>query len=142
MISYDDLVVALQAWRVKQGLPVGQLSGTLTPPPAIGKSASPPPAPPRPATAPPKPPASSRPGTPPPLRGDESIDADADVLLANDTVYDSEGADFALSFAGEPQDAQDAQDESTQIGGPPSRPSERTAPGGLPLGGKPPKEEW
>src|SRR3954465_8489072 len=30
MIPYEDLVVALQAWRVKQGLPVGSLAPVAT----------------------------------------------------------------------------------------------------------------
>ncbi len=35
MIPYDDLVIALTTWRARQGLPVGQLSGALTPPPGM-----------------------------------------------------------------------------------------------------------
>ena len=43
MIPYEDLVIALQSWRAKQGLPVSQLSGALVPPaqrtPAYGSPA-------------------------------------------------------------------------------------------------------
>src|SRR5690606_9446428 len=52
MIPYDDLVIALATWRARQGLPVAQLSGSLTPPPPVPDEApvprSSPPAPPRP----------------------------------------------------------------------------------------------
>ena len=32
MIPYEDLVLALTTWRARQGLPVGMMSGSLTPP--------------------------------------------------------------------------------------------------------------
>lgn len=46
MIPYDDLVVALTAWRARQGLPVAQemTAGAPPPPPARGRGAPPAPA--------------------------------------------------------------------------------------------------
>jgi hypothetical protein len=59
MISYDDLVVALAAWRARQGLPVVQIAGSVAPArPAAEPSAplqarsAPPGAPPRPGARP------------------------------------------------------------------------------------------
>jgi hypothetical protein len=129
MIPYEDLVVALQAWRVKQGLPVGMMSDMITPPPV--RAAAPAPAPVR--TAPPAPPP-ARPGppgpppkspTPPPLAPPDSIDeAVDDAALLEETHYENEGADFALSFG---QHA-DGEHEGTTVddpNGPPLRPKQR-----------------
>ncbi|HEY4179766.1 MAG TPA: hypothetical protein VGM90_23150 [Kofleriaceae bacterium] len=105
MIPYDDLVIALQTWRAKQGLPVGQLSGQLTPPPA-------------PAAKVPSGPTFSN-AAPPPLQHathDEPID-DVDGHLIeeqHDENYNAEAGDFAMGF----QPA--GNDESTSIGGQPS----------------------
>jgi hypothetical protein len=42
MISYDDLVVALAAWRARQGLPVVQVAGSVArPAPAPARSMPP-----------------------------------------------------------------------------------------------------
>ena len=117
MIPYEDLVIALQTWRAKQGLPVAQLSGALTPPPA----ASAPPAPPRPQAF------LGNVATPPPLAAptqDDALDVDEAALLEDH--YEAEGDDFAMAFGaagpGVPGD------DSTAIGGPPplGRPSENT----------------
>jgi hypothetical protein len=57
MISYDDLVGALAAWRARQGLPVVQVAGApapARPAPAPARS-TPPAAPPRAASRPPGP---------------------------------------------------------------------------------------
>jgi hypothetical protein len=109
MIPYDDLVIALQTWRAKQGLPVGQLSGQLTPPPApAAKSSSGP---------------TFSNAAPPPLQHathDEPID-DVDGHLIeeqHDEHYAAEGhegGDFAQSFG-----EHGGNDESTSIGGQPS----------------------
>lgn len=128
MIPYEDLVIALQTWRAKQGLPVAQLSGALVPPPA-------PPAPmPAPMTTPPGPPPKAQNflgnvATPPPLAApsEESMDVD-DSALIEEAHYEPEGGDFALGFAGPGQPAQDEED-STSIGHQPpplGRPSEMT----------------
>ncbi|MBA3463527.1 MAG: hypothetical protein H0T46_26460 [Deltaproteobacteria bacterium] len=111
MIPYEDLVIALQSWRAKQGLPVAQLSGALIAPPA----ASAPPAPPRPQ------PFLGNVATPPPLAApahDDVHDVDEAALLEDH--YEAEGNDFAMAFAAGPGD------DSTSIGGPPplGRPSE------------------
>lgn len=113
MIPYDDLVIALTTWRARQGLPVGQLSGALTPPP------------PAPRTAPPSaPPQALRTGysgpntAPPPLASPDAEDVD-DAALLEEAQYDNEGNDFAMAFGGAPEH----DGESTAIGGPP-RPSD------------------
>src|SRR5262252_7515016 len=105
MIPYDDLVAALQAWRVKQGLPVGELNAvSLTPAMATSFPAS---APAR--TAPPAPPPRA---TPPPLAAaDEMVVDDASML---EDHYDNEGSDYALSFGQE-------EGESTSLGSPPEK---------------------
>ena len=114
MIPYDDLVIALQTWRAKQGLPVAQMSGALTPPPAAE------------ATRPPMqafPPGISTPTPlPPPMAtADEHLDVDDAALL--DEHYEGEGGDFSMNFGGH-------DDSSTAIGQPPpapiGRPSEMT----------------
>jgi hypothetical protein len=118
MIPYEDLVIALQTWRAKQGLPVAQLSGALTPPPGAATA---------PAQRPPAqafPPGISTPTPlPPPMAGgDDHMDVD-DAALLEESSYDNEGADYAMNFGGH-------DDSSTAIGQPPpapiGRPSEMT----------------
>jgi hypothetical protein len=59
MIPYDDLVIALQAWRAKKGLPISQNSGSLVPPQAAA---------PAPASSPGSGPGRAAPPAPPPPR--------------------------------------------------------------------------
>lgn len=130
MIPYEDLVIALQTWRAKQGLPVAQLSGALTPPPPA--MASPGYAP---MTTPPAPPPKAQGflgnvATPPPLAAppEDSMDVD-DAALLEETHYENEGDDFAMAFgaAGAPPVADE--EDSTSIGHQPpplGRPSEMT----------------
>jgi hypothetical protein len=120
MIPYDDLVIALATWRARQGLPVSQLSGALTPPPA---APAPAPAPAKPAAAPAR---TAPPGAPPGgLKTRPAAPAKAaaavieDSLDVEDEAFLEEaqsGGDFALTFdnpgGGEPG-------ESTAIGVPP-----------------------
>lgn len=108
MIPYDDLVIALQTWRAKQGLPVAQLSGALTPPPPVEQpafvAAAPAGFPQR--AAPPAAPLARNQGflgnvaTPPPLAAnDDSLDdVDASALI-EESHYEPEGDDFAMAFA-------------------------------------------
>jgi hypothetical protein len=128
MIPYDELVIALQTWRAKKGLPVSQMSGSLAPPPVVKPAAR---------TAPSAPPPRAKPRQAPPpaemIDGasllDEPIDQLAEPL--DDGSYDNEGSDFAMNFGAE------ADGESTSIGSPPPRPSDLTDPtGGLPRGAK------
>ncbi len=86
MIPYEDLVIALQTWRAKQGLPVAQMSGQLTPPPV-----SPPP-PPQPFLG--------NVATPPPLAPsaethEDSLDVEGAMIEEH---YESEGDDFAMAL--------------------------------------------
>lgn len=131
MIPYEDLVIALQTWRAKQGLPVAQLSGALTPPPAVSAMSAPGYAP---MTTPPGPPPPKPQGflgnvaTPPPLAApaEDTMDVE-DAALLEETHYENEGDDFALAFAANapPADEEDA----TAIGHQPpplGRPSEMT----------------
>jgi hypothetical protein len=101
MIPYDDLVAALQAWRVKQGLPVGELNAvSLTPAMATSPPAR---------TAPPAPPPRA---SPPPLApADDMVVEDAAML---EDHYDNEGYDYAMSF-------QHEEAESTSLGSPPEK---------------------
>lgn len=139
MIPYEDLVIALQTWRAKQGLPVAQLSGALTPPPAA------------PAQRPPAqafPPGISTPTPlPPPMASaDDHLDVD-DAALLEESSYDNEGGDFAMNFGGH-------DDSSTAIGQPPpgpiGRPSDTTldeggtdvASPGAPLRGNNRNDDW
>jgi hypothetical protein len=128
MIPYEDLVIALQSWRAKQGLPVGQLSGALTPPPAAP--------PPFMADAPVATPFLSNIATPPPLAAppEDSLDVD-DAALIEEASYDAEAGDFAMAFgevSPEPEDA-------TSIGAPPpiSRPSDTTLDEGTEVAAEP-----
>ncbi|HEY1816957.1 MAG TPA: hypothetical protein VGG74_31630 [Kofleriaceae bacterium] len=112
MIPYDDLVAALQAWRARQGLPVsapasgsnGQVSRTT---PAGGYAAQRP----TPPSAPPAPPpaaakrSTTAPRMPLPLQpadtADEQLDnLEVDNSLIEESHYENEGDDFAMSFGG------------------------------------------
>jgi len=105
MIPYDDLVAALQAWRVKQGLPVGELNSvSLTP--AMATSAPVVTA----RTAPPAPPPRA---SPMPLAPAEYSMEVEDAAMLEDH-YENEGNDFAMSF--QPEEA-----ESTALGSPPEK---------------------
>jgi len=110
MIPYDDLVIALQSWRAKQGLPVAQMSASLTPPPMQAQA---PQASPAPRAMPPAAPGSGRMGSvgSPALEvsptHDEALDVDG--ALIEEAHYESEGDDFAMAFAAE-------RGESTAIG--------------------------
>lgn len=129
MIPYDDLVVALQTWRAKQGLPVGQLSGALTPPaqvaavtaPASTPGSGPRPAPPAPPSRPAQP-FLSNVATPPPLAplSEESLDVDESALI-EESHYENEGDDFAMAFGSAgPGAPVDHDAESTAIGNAPA----------------------
>jgi len=119
MIPYEDLVVALAAWRARQGLPVAQLA---VPPPA------PPPPPPRatprgyatpvvPRAAPPPAP------PPPPAPSSATLDDnyDDDGGLVEDGQYASAGDDYVVPLGGE---LVEQAGESTAIGSAPESPSE------------------
>jgi hypothetical protein len=131
MSPYEDLVIALQTWRAKQGLPVAQLSGALTPPPAVTA----PPVQQRPQAF-----AGSIATPPPPLAHDEHLDVD-DAALIEEGHYENEGDDFAMPFnAGGAGNG----DDSTAIGHAPpplGRPSDSTLDDGPELGppGAPPR---
>jgi hypothetical protein len=112
MIPYEDLVIALQTWRAKQGLPIGQFSGQLTPPPPT--PSAPPAAAPK---AAPAPAAVTAPAPAPYDMPDDHLDVE-DGALIEESHYDNEGGDFAMSFG-------NANEESTTIGNVP-RPSEST----------------
>ncbi len=114
MIPYDDLVVALTTWRARQGLPVAQMSGMLTPPSPIAAA--------MPMTQPPGPPPPGAAGraptsaVPPPLAPVDTRDEDVDdAALLEETHYENEGDDFAMAFAAN-QPAEEADFESTAIG--------------------------
>jgi hypothetical protein len=112
MIPYSDLVAALRHWRARNGMPV------------VGDDVGPPPssmvmAPPGPtsgsfaATPKPKPPAAPF----PPARPDEDDEIEAEVL--SEEMYESDGADFAMSFDGAPAPTPAPPRENTQVGPPP-----------------------
>jgi hypothetical protein len=114
MIPYEELVIALQTWRAKQGLPVAQMSGQLTPPPVATQA-------PRPAQ-----PFLGNVATPPPLAPSaetydetrDSVDAlDVDGALIEEAQYENEGDDFAMAFGSAP--AAGDGDDSTSIGSAP-----------------------
>lgn len=89
MIPYDDLVVALQTWRAKQGLPVLALSSQFAPPPTQE--------------------AFIANVTPPPLAAASTDDAHEEVDGALiEEHYEAEPTDFAQNYN---QDV-----ESTSIG--------------------------
>lgn len=136
MIPYDDLVIALQTWRAKQGLPVAQLSGALTPPPQV----APPIAAAAPRSAPPvAPPGRGYTTAPPPLAAPddaEGLDVDDSALL-EEAAYEPEGGDFAVGFGGHPH-----AEEATAIGSAP-RASDMTLDETVGPGrDKPGREDW
>ncbi len=144
MIPYEDLVIALQTWRAKQGLPVGQLSGALMPPAALTATSMAPSGPPAP---PPKQAFLGNVAMPPPLAApnDDSLDVD-DAALIEEAHYETEGDDFAMNFAGQ----QHLSDDATAIGRSPTPPpsdhllddgSEVAPPGGA-LPRNPRNEDW
>jgi hypothetical protein len=114
MIPYDDLVVALQNWRARQGLPVATISApapaVAAPPPAPSAPARPPTPPPGPRTAPPGPPPLAQPET------DTHEDSmEVDPALVEDH-YDNEGNDFAMAFNNAFNQNAEHDGESTAIG--------------------------
>ncbi len=117
MIPYEELVVALQTWRARQGLPVTQMSGSLTPPPPAPTTRSSPP----PMQAKPPAPPPGKPAMPPPLQrpSHDSLDVE-DAALLEDGVYEPEGDNFTMKFGAHEVEA-DA--ESTSVA-PASRPSD------------------
>ncbi len=117
MIPYDDLVAALQTWRVRQGLSIAQTALPVAAPAQAAAPRSQPPAAPR--GAPPAPPRGSG---PPPLEHSE-LDVDDSALL-EEAHYDNDGDDFAMAF-GQLEKA----DEATAIGAAPApRASDLTDP--------------
>jgi hypothetical protein len=111
MIPYDDLVVALQTWRARQGLPVAQLSGVMVPPPAVAAPV------PVPRTNPPAPPKAV---VPPPLAPVETRDDEVEeASLIEEAHYENEGDDFAMAFNAAVNEGAEEPDESTAIGTPP-----------------------
>lgn len=118
MIPYEELVVALQTWRAKQGLPVGQLSGALTPPPVVApppQRAGPPSAPPGKGSTGPQQAFLGNVATPPPLAApEESLDVDESALIeeAHDEI---EGGDFEMAFGASARAVPDDH-ESTAVG--------------------------
>jgi hypothetical protein len=110
MIPYDDLVVALTAWRARQGLPIAQPVAAAPPPPARGHAA--PPAPTWPAAA-----RSAAPQAPPPDSGDPGDSGDFDdSALVEDASYDASDP-YMMQLGGEPQG------EATEIGSVPEPPA-------------------
>jgi hypothetical protein len=99
MISYDDLVVALAAWRTRQGLPVVQVAIAAPPPP--------PPRPPARAAAP------RAPAPPPPPSAHDDYD---DGALVEDGQYSNSGDDYVVPLGG---DMVEHAGESTAIGAAP-----------------------
>lgn len=124
MIPYDDLVVALQTWRARQGLPVAQLSGVMIPPPALVAETRPAGDQPTGATPRTNPPAPPKPAMPPPLAPVDTRDEDVEAAaLLEEAHYENEGDDFAMAFGaaineGDEQVAEE-ESESTSIGTPP-----------------------
>jgi len=94
MIPYDDLVVALTAWRARQGLPVAQSAATASAPPPPPRRATPPA--PRPAQRPPP----------------AEVSDFEDNALVEDAGYDS-GDDYVMQLGehtGEPTSVSSAPD--------------------------------
>ncbi len=138
MIPYQDLVAALERWRVRNGLPVSG-GGTVSAPSASYGSApiaAPMAAPARPTPVPAPPAAGTRstmygmPAAPAPApakiptrpQTDEPLDlGDADVL--DEDMLNNEGGDFAMNFGGNktaplPLEDEEPEEESTSIGPP------------------------
>jgi hypothetical protein len=103
MIPYDDLVVALTAWRARQGLPVATPAATAAAPAATAAATTPPRPPPRSRVTPPMP----RPAQRPPA---EISDFD-DHALVEDASYD-DGEDYVMQLGdpAEPTAVSSAQD--------------------------------
>jgi len=145
MIPYDDLVAALQAWRARQGLPVAE--GVALPGSASGPriaAAAPPP----PRTNPPAPPASKMPM--PLAAPEDSHEEIEEHALIEDSHYENEGDDFALSFAADGHnghvsglDEGAADGSETMVGHEPppepERPSDLTDPGAAHRNGR---DDW
>jgi hypothetical protein len=108
MIPYDDLVVALAAWRARQGLPVAQGAG-------------PPPAPTPPRASPPAPPRAQAPRAAPPPRAHSALDDFEDEALVEDGQYATVGEDYVLPLGG---DLSEQAGEATAIGDVPEAPTE------------------
>jgi len=96
MISYDDLVAALQAWRARQGLPVEQ-STTGTAANSGPRTVAPPP--PAPRTNPPAPPPMAARNPMPLAPPDETHEEIEEHAMIEESQYENEGDDFAMSFA-------------------------------------------
>lgn len=123
VIDYAELCSALEAWRTRQGLPVGSGLPTLTPPPraAASVTAPPPPRPsaPRAAVAAPVHTPSARPATA------ELLDADAFDEVAEEAADEAldEAAQAADADAGTYGEADDYRDEATMLGEAPRAPA-------------------
>lgn len=141
MIPYDDLVAALQAWRARQGLPVAE---GVALPQRVAAAAPPPP----PRTNPPAPPAFKMPM---PLAAPEETHEELEEhAMIEESHYENEGDDFALSFAadghnGHVSGIEDiaADGSETMVGHEPplepERPSELTDPGAAHRNGR---DDW
>jgi hypothetical protein len=112
MISYDDLVVALAAWRTRQGLPVAQVAIAAPPPPPPR-----PPAPAAPRAAAPRTPAPPPPPSPTPSAHDDYDDG----ALVEDGQYSNSGDDYVVPLGG---DMVEHAGESTAIGAAPEAATE------------------
>jgi len=135
MIPYEELVIGLQTWRAKQGLPVGQLSGALTPPPVQAPPpmrAGPPMAPPSKGNTGPQQAFLGNVATPPPLANPEdSLDVDESALIEEGHL-EPEGDDFAMAFGATGAPVVD-ENESTAVGDvPDDRPTMTTLDDGAP----------
>ena len=119
MIPYDDLVAALQNWRLRQGLTVAQTALPVAASPVAASAAAAPRS---------QPPAAPRGGPPAPPRSVQNdLDVDDSALL-EEAHYESEGDDFAMAF-----NQLEHQDEATAIGAAPApRPSDLTNPSAAP----------
>jgi hypothetical protein len=106
MISYDDLVVALAAWRARQGLPVVQVAGAVAAP--VPASA--------PVVAPPSM-ARSAPPRPGPAAAPAEQDFE-DSALVEEAPYDAAGDDYVVSLGVEQPG------EPTSINGAPEPPTD------------------
>ena len=150
MISYDDLVAALQAWRARQGLPVEQ-STTGANASSGPRSVAPPP--PAPRTNPPAPPPMGA-RSPMPLAAPEETHEDLgeheieEHAMIEESHYENEGDDFAMSFAqdshnGHLTDVDGADGGETMLGHDPNlepdRPSELTDPAAAQRNGR---DDW
>lgn len=91
MIPYDDLVVALSAWRARQGLPVAQSAAAA--PPARARAA---PAP-APAPAPAAPAARATPARPAAAQVPAASDFDEPALVEDGYDNDS-GEDYVMQL--------------------------------------------